>query len=49
MLKIQHRDKQFAAVRVQQAGDSKRQAAERFRQRHLDNALKRALQLEHAR
>lgn len=48
-VKVSHRDKQFAALRVDQSADSKRNAAERFRQRHIDNALKRALRLMHDR
>lgn len=47
-MKVSYHDKQFAARRVDQSGDSKRLAAERFRQRHIDLALKRALRLIHA-
>lgn len=42
-MKISHRSKQFAAVRVMQSDARKRRAADAFRRRHIDHSLKRAL------
>ena len=42
-MKLCIRHKRFAAQRVNQAADSKKIAADQFRQRHIDAALRRAL------
>ena len=42
-MKISHRSKQFAAVRVAQSDARKRRAGDDFRRRHVDAALRRAL------
>ena len=42
-MKISHRSKQFAAVRVAQSTTSRQRAGDDFRRRHVDNALRRAL------
>ena len=42
-MKVSHHDKQFATMRVLQASASKRQAADQFRQRHIDSTLKKLL------
>lgn len=43
-MKMTHSDKQQNSVRVTQSAKSRQAQADRFRQRHLDNALKRTLQ-----
>lgn len=43
MKKLCFRHKRFAAQRVNQAAESRQRAADAFRQRHIDAALKKAL------
>jgi len=42
-MRISHRGKQFAAVRVAQSTTSRQRAGDDFRKRHVDAALQRAL------